>query len=468
MGKDKTEYACSECGSIYSRWQGQCRDCKEWNTIIEIKKEKVSAKNKVETALQSISNNKDRKWIDTDNSGIKYLSEVSIDNGEHERFTTGKNEFDRVLGGGIMKGSVILLSGEPGAGKSTLLIEICEYISKDKTVMYISGEESEIQIKNRATRLGISGKNIAMLSEVEINKIIEQLSLVKPDFIVVDSIQTIHNKDSDYTSGSSATLKENTTIFNRIAKSTGISMLLIGHVNKTGTIAGPKELEHIVDVICEIENESESEYRIIRANKNRFGNIDEVGVFMMTEKGMKSVDNPSELFISENRDSVYGTNILATIEGNRPLLIEIQALVSESDFNYPKRLTAGVELNRLNMIIAILNNHTGIKLNNQDVYVSAVGGIKISDPAADLPISLSVISSYFKKPIGSNIACFGELDLTGRLRPIQRAELRIKEAIMRGFEKIIIPHRNVPKNKDNFNIEIIGAKNINEVIEFIN
>jgi DNA repair protein RadA/Sms len=468
MKKEKVEYVCNECGSIYSRWQGQCKECKEWNTIIEIKKEEINPKNKVETALKSISNKKERKWIESDSDGIKYLSDVSIENGEHERFSTGKNEFDRVLGGGIMKGSVILLSGEPGAGKSTLLIEVCEYISKDKNVMYISGEESEIQIKNRATRLSISGKNIAMLSEVEINKIIEQLSIIQPDFIVVDSIQTIHNKNSDYSSCSSASLKENTTIFNRIAKSTGISMILIGHVNKTGNIAGPKELEHIVDVICEIENESDSEYRIIRANKNRFGNIDEVGVFMMTENGMKSVDNPSELFISENRDAVHGTNILATIEGNRPLLIEIQALVSESEFNYPKRLASGVELNRLNMIIAILNNHTGIKLNNQDVYVSAVGGIKISDPAADLPISLSVMSSYFKKAIDSNIACFGELDLTGRLRPIQRSELRIKEAILRGFDKIIIPSRNVPKDKSKFNIEIIGAKNINEVINFIN
>lgn len=464
MAKEKVMFVCEECGSKYPRWQGQCKSCQAWNSIVEIKIDNEKSKNKVQQAISKTNNNNNNnKWVES-TSKNKFLSEVSNGDNVSLRFSTGKKEFDRVLGGGVVNGSLILLFGLPGAGKSTLILEVCEEISKNKNVIYISGEESESQIKSRSDRLNISGKNIEMMTETEINKIIDHIVSSRPDFVVIDSIQTIYNADSDYSFGSSAALKENSAILNRIAKSTGIAILIIGHINKNGDVAGPKALEHIVDTICEIENENNSEYRIIRASKNRFGNTDEVGVFLMTERGMESVDNPSEIFISKDRDSVNGTNVLATIEGNRPLLIETQALVSDTDFNYPKRLASGIELNRLNLNIAILNNHTNIRLNEKDVYVSTVGGIKISDPAIDLPLSLSIISSYLKKPLSNNTACFGELDLTGRLRPVPRADLRIKEAILRGFERIIIPYRNIPKNPEKFNIEIIGAKDILDVV----
>ena len=463
--KEKKNFVCESCGQEYSAFQGKCRSCKEWNTIKEFHIPKMTSKNKVANAINKAQN---QKWVET-TSELKKLNEYGNDNGKAERkIKTGKSELDRVLGGGITQGSVILLSGSPGAGKSTLLIEVLSFISqKESDVLYVSGEESGNQILSRAKRLDLNIEDVYLYSETEVNKIVEKTIALNPAVVVIDSIQTIYNAESDYTNGSAAALKENTTIINKISKLTNIPFIIIGHVNKDGDVAGPKVLEHVVDVIANIDDEIGSEYRIIRASKNRYGNTDEVGVFEMTAQGMVSVDNPSALFVSEDRKEVSGTSILSTVEGTRPLLIEIQALVSQSEFNYPKRTSSGVNLNKLQMIIAILSNHTGITLNDQDVYVSAVGGIKITDPGIDLPLCISIASSYLKNSFDDEIVFFGEVDLTGRLRPVQYAEKRIKEASQRGFKRIIVPEKNVPKDVSQYNIEIIGLKNIGQVLSMI-
>lgn len=460
MAKEKTSYVCESCGADYNRWMGQCKECKEWNTIKEIKLQNNTS-NKVASVANKANN---ARWV-SDNAKVEKLSSVKSDNTKSSRLDTGKPELNRVLGGGISEGSLILLSGSPGAGKSTILIEVAEYISKNKPVFYVTGEESKDQIYQRAKRLKLSGENIDIMAEVEINNIVSKIPSINPKLMIIDSIQTLYNMNSETIAGSVSTIKEVTSILNRVAKDQNIAMILVCHVNKDGNIAGPKALEHMVDVIAEIDNDSNSEYRIIRASKNRLGEVNEVGVFMMTEAGMESVDNPSELFISSDRSEVSGTSILSTIEGNRPLLIELQSLVSESEFNYPKRLATGLDLNRLNMLIAIMNKHGGIRLVDQDVYVSAVGGIKITDTASDLPLAIAIASAYLNKSAPVDMASFGEMDLTGRLRPVQRSEMRIKEAINRGFKKIMLPKRNIPKDVSKFNIEIIGVSDISDVIE---
>lgn len=462
MAKSTTKFVCTECGAVYSRWQGQCKDCKEWNVISEFKEPNANQKNKITSALSQ-----QKSWLSNKTKDVCYLSTVE-ENVEGNRISTGKSEFDRVLGGGIFEGSVILLSGSPGAGKSTLLIDVASYVSQNhESVLYVSCEESLPQVRNRANRLELQQDKIAMFTDNEINSIMGKIDELRPKLVIIDSLQALYNDSSDYAMGSASSLKENAFIIINYAKTTATSFLLIGHVNKDGNVAGPKILEHIVDGICNIENEESSEYRIIRTSKNRFGKIDEVGVFSMTEKGMISVDNPSEIFISQDRGNVCGTSILSTIEGNRPLLIEIQALVSDTEFNYPKRLTTGVELSRLNLLIAIMNKHSGIKLSDQDVYATVVGGLKVSDTAIDLPLAISIASAYTNKNISSDIASFGEIDLTGRLRPVSRAETRIKEAVLRGFKKIIIPKRNMPKNCSDFDIEIIGISKVDEVFQHL-
>lgn len=460
MAKEKTSYVCEKCGADYNRWMGQCKECKEWNTIVELKIPKA-ASNKVVNVASKANNS---RWV-SDNNKVEKLSSVNSDNSKDVRLDTGKPELNRVLGGGISEGSLILLSGSPGAGKSTILVEVAEYISKNNPVFYVTGEESKEQIRQRAKRLNLSGDNIDIMAEVEINNIVETIPQIHPKLIIIDSIQTLYNMNSETMAGSVSTIKEVTSILNRVAKDQGIAIILVCHINKDGNIAGPKALEHMVDVIAEIDNDSNSEYRIIRASKNRLGEVNEVGVFMMTEAGMESVDNPSELFISSDRSEVSGTSILSTIEGNRSLLIELQSLVSESEFNYPKRLATGLDLNRLNMLIAIMNKHGGIRLVDQDVYVSAVGGIKITDTASDLPLAIAIASAYLNKCAPSDMASFGEMDLTGRLRPVQRSEMRIKEAVNRGFKKIMIPKRNIPKDPSKFDIDIIGVSDISDVIE---
>lgn len=463
MAKEKISYVCQSCGSEFSNWMGQCKECKEWNTITEFKVE-----TKTTNKALSIANNargKNNEWIKSTGKTVK-LSEINS-NSTNNYFLTGKSEFDRVLGKGILKGSVILLSGDPGAGKSTLLIEVAEYVARKHVVLYVSGEESGDQIKNRALRLKLSCDNINFLQEVEINTIASEIANLNPSLVIIDSLPTLYNSNSTYSSDSKAGIDENTTAITRIAKDNGISFILVGHITKTGEISGPKSLEHKVDTACNIENDHNSDYRIIRSSKNRFGEVNEVGVFNMTSEGMVSVDNPSELFVSDDREDVYGASILTTIEGNRPLLIEIQVLVSQSEFNYPKRLVSGIELNRLNMIIAILNSQGIATLSDQDLFATAVGGLKLSDTGIDLPLALSVISGYTKKCLPSDIASFGEIDLTGRLRPVNRAELRIKEAALRGFKRILIPKKNMPKKTDDFNIEIIGFNKISEVINYL-
>lgn len=425
MPKTETRYVCQKCGQDYPVWAGQCQSCGEWNCLVE---EVTSNKKQDANKLQP-----------SNIQSSKPISITKVDYSKETRQSTGIGEVDRVLGGGVVPGSVVLVSGEPGIGKSTMMLQAAESLSKNSTVLYVSGEESARQIRIRAERLGTLSKDLMLLPETNIFSIEAAIQNVKPKFIVIDSIQTMFREDLNSAPGSVSQVRECANYLVRIAKTTHIPIFIVGHVTKEGSIAGPRLLEHIVDTVLYFEGERHKQFRILRANKNRFGSTDEVGIFEMKDKGLIEVTNPSQVFLEERAENASGSVVTAAMEGTRPVLVEIQALVSPTKMVYPNRKCTGVDYNRVSIVIAILEKQLGIKLYDKDVYVNAAGGIKVTEPAMDLPIAMAIISSYKSKPVEAKTVVIGEIGLSGEIRSVSQIEQRIKEAKKLGFTKIISP-----------------------------
>jgi len=425
MPKDETMFVCSECGNEAAKWSGKCLSCGSWNTLKEFKTPQAARRG---------------GQADNTNRGLNPSEALSIDNIEtknFQRFKTGIEEFDRVLGGGIVPGEVMLLGGDPGIGKSTLLLQVAANIDN---VLYVSAEESQHQIKLRAERLEVRAKNLQIFTQTNVDEIIAKIINAKNkqfSLLIIDSIQTIYDAEFPSTPGSIIQVKECALKLQQMAKNLNIPMFLIGHVTKDGSVAGPKTLEHLVDLVLYLEGERYHDTRILRGIKNRFGATDEIGVFKMTERGFSEVKNPSELFLKERMENVPGSVVTATLEGTRPFLVEIQALTTPTAFGYPRRTASGFDLNRLQLLIAVLSKRAGINLTNQDVYLNVVGGFRIDDPASDLAVCLAIISAYKNKKIDPAISAFGEVGLSGEIRAVNHQEKRVIESKRLGFEKII-------------------------------
>jgi len=448
MAKAKIIYSCTECGGQVFKWQGQCPHCTAWNTLVESVAElETSGKNRYSSLATT--------------SMMQTLAEVGAE--EVPRTPTGIAEFDRVLGGGLVSGGVVLIGGDPGIGKSTLLLQALAHLATHKKVLYVSGEESAQQIALRARRLSLDARGMYLLAEIQLEKIQSVIKQEKPDVVVIDSIQTMYSEHLTSAPGSVAQVRESAAQLTRMAKSTAVTMILVGHVTKDGTLAGPRVLEHIVDTVLYFEGDTHSSFRMIRAFKNRFGAVNELGVFAMTEKGLREVSNPSALFLSQHGAQVAGSCVMVTQEGTRPLLVEIQALLDEAHSPNPRRLSLGLEQNRLAMLLAVLHRHAGIACFDQDVFINAVGGVKITEPGADLPVLLAIVSSLRNKPLPEKLVVFGEVGLAGEVRPVQRGQERLREAAKLGFTMAIIPKANKPK-QDIAGMEIIAVERVEDAV----
>ena len=450
MAKAKTIFVCSECGNESPKWLGKCPACNSWNTFYEQKIEKYTETNKIE-----------KKINNTPRPLNSYVGQ------EANRTSTGYLELDRVLGGGLVKGSLILLGGEPGIGKSTLILQLCEKVQGEGKVLYVSGEESAEQIKLRADRLEIKNQDLMFLGETDIDVIKDAISDMKPKLVIIDSIQTMYSDEITAAAGSVSQVREITSQIMRMCKAQQITTIIIGHVTKEGKRAGPRVLEHMVDTVLYLEGERYNTYRILRAVKNRFGSTNEIGMFEMREEGMCEVTNPSDILITEREDNPSGSCILASVEGTRPILVEVQALTSQTVFGLPKRTANGFDYNRLAVLIAVLEKKAGLSLGNQDVYLNIAGGMKISEPAADLGIIATVASSYKNVPIPQSTVVMGEVGLTGEVRRINLIEKRLKEAEKLGFKACIIPENNKKVLKDNYKLDIIGVKSIGDMLRIL-
>jgi len=453
----KTIFICSNCSYHSPKWMGKSPSCNKWNTFVEdvISTSSEQPEPKRKSMLSGVSG---------ENHAISY-NDLEIP--DYIRSGTGLAELDRVLGGGLVHGSVVLISGEPGIGKSTLLMQISECLGESRKVLYISGEESGGQLKLRAKRLGVSGKNLYVLTETNLESILKEADKIKPDIMIVDSIQTIYDDMIKSAPGSIAQVRESAlTLINR-AKTDGISMLLVGHVNKEGGIAGPKVLEHMVDAVLCFEGEKLQSYRIIRANKNRFGSTNEIGVFEMSDKGLVEIPNPSEMLLSGRPKNTPGNCAVCTIEGTRPIIAEIQALVSPTSFPAPRRTANGIDYNRLCLIIAVLEKRLGLKFYQNDVYMNVIGGLYLNEPASDAAIALALISSLTDKAVPDELIAIGELGLSGECRAVSNLEQRVKEAARLGFTKAVIPAKNIEKRNIDSNIELIPIHSIYEAIKVL-
>ena len=458
MVKDKIIYFCQSCGNEFSRWSGQCPACKEWNTIAEepTVSRSINKKNKAKKLLM----------VGDKSDSMQPVIAAKVPLDQQHRCVTGMTEFDRVLGGGIVQGSVILIGGDPGVGKSTLLTQIIASLSQHQGVLYISGEESLAQISQRCHRLGLEQDKLWLLASTDIDDIVQHARKSKPTVMVVDSIQTIYSDEVNSSTGSISQVRECCAQLVRYAKLNRCAVFVIGHVTKDGHIAGPRILEHMVDTVLYLEGESDPRYRILRAIKNRFGAVNEMAVFAMTEKGMKQVANPSAIFLTNRNPQSSGSVVVAIKEGSRPLLIEIQALVDSSFSHQSKRLAVGIDYNRLSMLLAIMNRHIGISTYEQDFYINIVGGLKIQETATDLAIMLALYSSYKNSPLPIDLVIFGEVGLTGEIRPVADGEARLIEAEKQGFKFAILPLGNLSKNmKNNENIKILGVKSLTEAVQ---
>jgi DNA repair protein RadA/Sms len=445
MAKSKSIYSCTECGANSPKWQGQCPGCDAWNTLVETIAEKSSG-HRFEALAPT--------------ARLQNLSEIEAR--ETERIATGIGEFDRALGGGLVPGGVVLIGGDPGIGKSTLLLQALSLLSIDQKVLYISGEESGQQVALRARRLSLDTRRLQLMAEINLERILSTLQLEMPQVAVIDSIQTLWSDQLSSAPGSVAQVRECAAQLTRLAKQVGITVILVGHVTKEGALAGPRVLEHIVDTVLYFEGDTHSTFRLIRAVKNRFGAVNEIGVFAMTETGLKGVSNPSALFLSQHGQDVAGSCVMVTQEGTRPLLVEIQALVDTAHGN-PRRLTVGLDPQRLAMLLAVLHRHAGIVCFDQDVFVNAVGGVKITEPAADLAVLLSITSSLKNKALPSKLIVFGEVGLAGEIRPAPRGQERLKEAAKLGFTRALIPEANRPKTAIP-GMEVIAVKRVEEAV----
>ena len=447
MAKSKTIYSCTECGGQSPKWQGQCPHCNAWNTLVE-------------TVLESAPS---RFTAVSKTSSIQRLGEVEA--ADFPRYPTGIAEFDRVLGGGLVEGGVVLIGGDPGIGKSTLLLQALCLMSGAMRVLYVSGEESAQQIALRAKRLQLDAGSVEILAEIQLDRIQNALLSNNPKIAVIDSIQTLYSDALASAPGSVAQVRECAAQLTRLAKQSGITVILVGHVTKEGAIAGPRVLEHIVDTVLYFEGDTHSSFRLVRAFKNRFGAVNEIGVFAMTEKGLREVSNPSALFLSHHEADVAGSCVMVTQEGTRPLLVEIQALVDEAHAPNPRRLTVGLDQNRLAMLLAVLHRHAGIACFDQDVFVNAVGGVRINEPASDLAVLLAIVSSLKNRALPKKLVVFGEIGLAGEVRPVQRGQERLKEAAKLGFSHAIIPGANRPKGGVE-GMEIMAVDRIDEAISY--
>ena len=455
MAKIKTKYVCQSCGYENPKWLGKCPECMKWNTYVEEIEDKSSKSNHRETFV-------------IDKSSQKPVNINSITIKHEERFSSGINELNRVLGGGIVRGSLVLVGGDPGIGKSTLLLQVSESVAQSgKKVLYISGEESESQIKMRAERLNAKSENLYIMAENNLNIIEHNLEGFDPDLIILDSIQTVLTPDIASAPGTVSQIKEGTSRFMRISKKMGISTFVVGHVTKEGALAGPKIMEHMVDTVLYFEGERYNTYRLIRAVKNRFGSTNELGVFEMSEKGLQELENPSKALISEKPENASGSVIVSTVEGTRPMLLELQALVSPTSFGIPRRTATGIDFNRVNLLLAVLEKRAGMQIQNQDVYLNIVGGIKINEPSMDLGVILAVASGFRNIPISGEVAVTGEVGLTGEIRGVSYIEKRISECRKLGFKKIIIPKSNYEAVKDVKGIEIWPVENVRQAINMV-
>ncbi|HMO45058.1 MAG TPA: DNA repair protein RadA [Rubrivivax sp.] len=449
MAKDKTQFVCSDCGGSSPKWLGQCPHCGAWNTLQEARAESGGAHR-----FQSLGGAQP----------VATLSDIVV--AEVARTPTGQEELDRVLGGGIVAGGVVLIGGDPGIGKSTLLLQAADSLSAALKVLYVSGEESGAQVALRARRLGLAGQRVRVLTEISLERILHALQQEQPDFCVVDSIQTLYSEQLSSAPGSVTQVRECAAQLTRHAKSTGTSLVLVGHVTKDGTLAGPRVLEHIVDTVLYFEGDTHSSFRLVRAIKNRFGAVNEIGVFAMTERGLKGVANPSAIFLStQTSEPVPGSCVLVTLEGTRPLLVEVQALV-DSGGPSPRRLSVGLERDRLAMLLAVLHRHAGVSCMDQDVFVNAVGGVRISEPAADLAVLLAIHGSLRGKALPRGFIAFGEVGLAGEVRPAPRGQERLKEAAKLGFSIAVMPKANAPK-KPIEGLTIHAVQRIEEAIEAV-
>lgn len=453
MAKGKaTVYFCQSCGYESSKWMGQCPGCKEWNTFVEEIVEKKSA-----GKARSISR-----------SEVKVMPLSQIEMTQEDRVSTDMKELDRVLGGGIVPGSMVLVGGDPGIGKSTLLLQVCKNLSEQQIkVLYISGEESLQQIKIRAERIGTFQDSLSLLCEMNLEIIKEVINREKPQIVVIDSIQTMYNEEVTSAPGSVSQVRESTGILMQIAKGMNISIFIVGHVTKEGVVAGPRVLEHMVDTVLYFEGDRHAAYRILRGVKNRFGSTNEIGVFEMREEGLCEVENPSEFMLDGRPEGASGSVVACSMEGTRPILLEIQALVCHSNFGMPRRTAAGTDYNRVNLLMAVLEKRLGLKMGECDAYINIAGGIKMNEPAIDLGIVLALISSYKERPIEEHTICFGEVGLSGEVRAVNMAEQRVLEARKLGFDTCILPEASKKSLKGIDGIHLIGVRNVKEAIDYI-
>lgn len=448
MAKVKNIYACQHCGSQFPKWSGQCMSCGKWNTLVE---ETISS-NPSHYQGYSISSN-----------SVTLMSDVTLT--DESRISSQLKELDRVLGGGLIAGSAILIGGDPGIGKSTLLLQAVCNLSQHMKILYVTGEESLQQVTLRARRLNLPEKNLLLLADTQVERIIKLAQTEQPKILVVDSIQTMHTEAIQSAPGSVSQVRESAAQLVAFAKQTNTTLFLVGHVTKEGTLAGPRVLEHMVDTVLYFEGDRDSKYRVIRAVKNRFGAVNELGIFAMTDKGLREVSNPSAIFLSRYEKPVSGSVIMATQEGTRPLLVEVQALVDQSHMANPRRVCVGVESARISMLLAVLHRHCGIATFDQDVYVNAVGGVRITETGADLAVLLAVLSSMRNKPMPTNVLIFGEVGLAGEIRPVQAGQERIREAAKHGFKKALIPAAN--NSKKNFDdLETIPISSLQEAVQW--
>ncbi len=450
MAKTKTVFYCTSCGNETPKWQGRCPACGAWNTLEE-HIEKPAAAGKGKSAPVGMSRKPQPiSQVDTD-------SEI--------RFSTGMGELDRVLGGGAVAGSLVLVGGAPGIGKSTLLLQICSSLCRGRTVLYVSGEESERQLKLRAIRLGVAPEQLFILSETRLSDILEAVDETKPDILIVDSIQTLYNEENDSSPGSVSQVKDCTMTLMHLSKSQGITVFVVGHINKDGAIAGPKVLEHMVDCVLYFEGDSNSSYRLLRAAKNRFGSTNEIGVFEMMDSGLVEVPNPSQMLLAGRPEGASGTCVACVMEGTRPVLAEVQALVTKTTFNVPRRAADGFDFNRAVLLMAVAEKRAGMKLNVFDAYINVIGGLRLDEPGADLPVVLAVASSYRDQPIADDLVAIGEVGLTGEIRSVSHMNQRLQEVSRLGFKKCIIPKNSPEKLEIPEGLTVYRVRNLREAIE---
>ena len=456
MAKQKTAFVCNDCGADYTKWQGQCSECGAWNTIKEVR---LGGSSRGANSTAGF-----KGYAGGDATKVTPLSEINLE--ELPRFSSSMGEFDRVLGNGFVPGSVVLIGGNPGAGKSTLLLQTMCVLAEQYEALYVTGEESLQQVALRAKRLNLPTDKLKMLSATDVESVLAAAESIQPKLMVVDSIQVMHHPDIQSAPGSVSQVRESAAYLTRFAKQSGVVLILVGHVTKEGSLAGPKVLEHMIDCSIMLEGTHDSRFRTLRGNKNRFGAVNELGVFAMTEQGLKEVSNPSAIFLQRGEEVASGSVVMVIWEGTRPLLVEIQALVDNSSLGNPRRVAVGLEQNRLAMLLAVLHRHGGIMVGDQDVFVNVVGGVKIVETSADLALLLALVSSFRDQPLPQDLMVFGEVGLSGEIRPVPSGQERLREAAKHGFKKAIVPYGNTPREKVD-GIEIVAVKKLSEALEAI-